>query len=85
VHAGGKDYKGTKFVRKLLKQLRTAIPTLQVVEIGLLMQKSDRIFWQRTLSGMHEVKMKGIPPSGHKVKWRDMVVTRFDGQKIAEE
>ena len=26
-----------------------------------------------------------IPPTGKKVEWRDMVVTRFEGEKIAEE
>ena len=29
--------------------------------------------------------MMGIPPTGQKVEWRDMVVTRFDGEKIAED
>ena len=33
----------------------------------------------------HEAEMMGIPPIAQKVKWRDMVVTRFDGEKIAEE
>jgi predicted ester cyclase len=27
----------------------------------------------------------GIPPYGEKVEWRDMVVTRFDDGKVAEE
>jgi len=38
-----------------------------------------------SLSGTHESELAGIPPSGKKVKWRDIVVTRFDGEKIAEE
>jgi predicted ester cyclase len=29
--------------------------------------------------------MQGIPPSGKKVKWVDMVVTRFENDKIAED
>ena len=84
-HAGGKDHKGHKFVRRFVGQLRSAIPNLRVVEVALLMQAGDTITWQRTLSGTHETEMMGIPPTGQKVEWRDMVVTRFDGEKIAEE
>ncbi len=85
VHAGGKDHKGLAFVRRFVGQLRSAIPNLRVVEVALLMQAGATIAWQRTLSGTHESELAGIPPSGQKVKWRDIVVTRFDGEKIAEE
>ena len=85
VHAGGKDYKGPQFVKKFIKQLRVAILNLRIVMVGILIQSGNTITWQRTLSGKHEADMMGIPPSGKKVKWRDMVVTRFDGNKIAEE
>ncbi len=85
VHAGGKDYKGLGFVRRFAKLLRSAIPDLRVVEVAVLFQAGDTIAWQRTFSGTHEAEMRGIPPSGQKVKWRDMMVTRFDGEKIAEE
>lgn len=85
VHAGGKDYKGPEFVRRFARQLRSAIPDLRVVEVALLIQAGDTIAWQRTLSGTHEAEMMGIPPTGQKVEWRDMVVTRFDGEKIAED
>lgn len=85
VHAGAKDHKGVAFVRRFVAQLRSAIPNLRVVEVALLIQAGDTIAWQRTSSGTHEAKLKGIPPSPQKVEWRDMVVTRFDGEKIAEE
>jgi predicted ester cyclase len=29
--------------------------------------------------------MMGIPPSDKKIKWIEMVVTRFEGDRIAEE
>ena len=85
VHAGGKDHKGSRFVRRFAQQLRSAIPDLRVVEVALLIQAGDTIAWQRTLSGTHKAEMGGIPPTGRKVEWRDMMVTRFDGGKIAEE
>ncbi len=85
VHAGGKDHKGLQFVRRFVKLLRSAIPDLRVVEVAVLIQAGDTIAWQRTLSGKNEAEMMGIPPTGQKVKWREMMVTRFDGEKIAEE
>ncbi len=85
VHAGGKDYKGTEFVRRFIGQLRSAIPDLRVVEVEFLIQACDTIAWQRTLSGTHRADMMGIPQTGQKVEWRDMMITRFDGGKIAEE
>ena len=57
----------------------------QIANIEFLAQDGNKIVWQRTLSGTHKVEMKGIPPSGKKIVWRDMVVSRFDNEKIAEE
>jgi steroid delta-isomerase-like uncharacterized protein len=84
-HAGEKEYSGHSFIKRFAKQLRTAIPDLRVVEVKFLAQDANTIVWQRTLRGTHEVEMRGIPPSGKKVKWVEMVVTRFDNEKIAEE
>ncbi len=85
VHAGCKDYKKPAFVRKFAKMLRSSIPNLRVVEIEFLNKAGNTIVWQRTLSGTHKTKTKGIPPTGKRVKWRDMEVTRFENKKIAEE
>ncbi len=85
VHAGGKDFRGHEFVRRFAGQLRSAIPDIRVVEVEFLIQAGDTIAWQRTLGGTHKADMMGIPPTGQKVEWRDMMVTRFDGGKIAEE
>ena len=85
VHAGGKHHRGPEFVRRFVGLLRSAIPDLRVVEVAFLIQADDTIAWQRTLSGTHEAELAGIPPTGQQVEWRDIVVTRFDGEKIAEE
>ena len=84
-HAGGKEFKGHKFVKGFIGQLRSAIPGIRVVEVLVLMQAGNSIAWQRTLTGAHDSGMMGIPPSGKKVEWRESVVSRFDGEKIAEE
>ena len=84
-HLGEREGNGPQFVRWLVGQLRTAFPDLEIVEIKPLIQDADTIAWQRTLSGTHEAELMGIPPRGRKVEWRDMLVTRFDGEKIAED
>ncbi len=84
-HAGGKDFKGHAFIRQFVGQLRAAIPNLHVVEVASLLQADDMIAWQRTLCGTHTADMMGIPPTGRKVEWREMLLTRFDGEKIAED
>lgn len=84
VHADGKDHKGLPFVRRFVRQLRTAIPDLRV-NVEVLTRTRDRMVWQRTLSGTHAAALKRIPPSGRRVKWNEMFVSRFDGGKIAEE
>jgi len=84
-HAGDKEYKGHEFIKRFARQLRSAIPDIQIVKIGFLAQAGDTITWQRTLSGTHKANMMGIPPSGKKVKWSEMVVTRFKDKKISEE
>ncbi len=85
LHAGGKDHKGPEFVRRFARLLRSAIPDLRVAGVAFLIEAGDTIAWQRTLTGTHEAGLMGIPPTGQKVEWRDMLVTRFDGEKIAEE
>ncbi len=85
VHAGEKEYSGRSSIRQFAVQLRTAIPDLRIVEIKFLAQEADTIVWQRTLEGTHEAEIQDIPPSGKKVKWVEMAVTRFKNDKIAEE
>ena len=84
-HAGEKEYRGHSFIIRFANQLRTAIPDIRVVDVKFLVQDANNIAWQRTLGGTNKVEMRGIPPSGKKVKWVDMVVSRFNNEKIAEE
>jgi predicted ester cyclase len=84
-HAGGNDYKGHEFLKRFTKVLRTSIPDVKVLKIEYLNETDQTITFQRTLSGTHKINMMGIPPSGKKVKWREMVVSRFEDGKIIEE
>jgi len=85
VHSGGKDYKGHEFIKRWAKQLRSAIPDIQVKNVEFLIQSGNAIVWQRTLSGTHKTELMGIRPTNKKVVWKDMAVSRFNGEKIVEE
>lgn len=84
-HAGDKKYEGHDFILRWNKQLHGAIEKIKVQEVKFLSQESNRITWQRKLSGVHKKSLRGIPASGKKVTWFDMVVSRFENGKIAEE
>ena len=61
-----------------------AIPDLKIEKIEFLSQTEEKLTWQRTFSGTHKVELQGIPASMRKVKWNEIVVTRFEGEKIAK-
>lgn len=75
---------GPAWVRKYLETLRAAFPDLKT-EVEILMEGKDRVAWQRTLRGTHTGPYQGFPATGRKLVWRDMVVSRLQGDLIAEE
>ena len=80
-----KDYKGHDFIKRYTKQLHTSIQDVETLKVEFLNESSNKITWQRTLQGTHKNDMYGIPPSGKKIKWYELVVSRFEDGKIAEE
>ncbi|RPJ76623.1 MAG: hypothetical protein EHM20_07215 [Alphaproteobacteria bacterium] len=84
-HAGDKDYKGHDFIKRFDKQIRTALPDISLMKVEILVNAGNTIAWQRTLNGTHKANMMGIPPSEKKIIWNEMVVSRFEDDKIAEE
>ena len=84
-HAGEKNHNGHLFIKQFTKQLRTAIPDIKIEKIEILSQNDNLLTWQRRFSGTHKAAFRGIPASNKKVKWFEIVVSRFDIDKIAEE
>lgn len=85
VHDGDKTHKGHKFIKQFINQLRLAIPDIKISRIDILSQTENIITWQRTFSGTHKRIFRAIPASFKKVRWNEIVVTRFEGAYIAEE
>lgn len=84
-YVGQKKYTGHAFLKQFNTQLRKAIPDIKISKVEVLSQSNNIITWQRTLSGTHQYKLKGIPASNKKIKWYEIVVTKFSEGKIAEE
>lgn len=84
-HAGERTHKGHRFIKQFAKQIRTAIGDIKIVKIEILSQADNVLTWRRILSGTHRADLKGIPASKKRIKWHEIVVSRFDKDKIAEE
>ena len=75
---------GPDVIRGFVRQFRAAFPDLRA-DVEVLVANEDRVAWWRTCSATHQGEFMGIAASGHRITWRDMVVTRFVNGKIAEE
>jgi steroid delta-isomerase-like uncharacterized protein len=85
VHLTGADKSGShEFIRSFVTDLRAAFPDLRV-EVEVLIADGDKVAWQRTHRGTFKSDFQGIPATGRSMLWRDMVVTRYENGKIAEE
>ncbi len=84
-HSGNRTYSGYAFFEKWCTQLRKAMPNIRVKAIDFFLENSHTLIWQRTLSGRHNAKMWGAAPSEKMITWNEMIVTRFEQNKIREE
>lgn len=75
---------GHAAIRKVVGALRRSFPELEVT-VEILVEGPDRVAWQRTLRGVHREAFRGFPATGRVLVWRDMVTSRFEGDRIAEE
>ena len=84
-HAGNRSYRGHAFIKRYAKELNRALSKLKVINISVLAEDTHSITWQRTLTGTHVTDMRGIPASQQRIKWSEMVVSRFKDNRIVEE
>ncbi len=84
VHLTDGILKGHAPVAQFFATLYRAFPKL-TIEVDVLLERDDRVAWQRTLGGVQQNALQGFPGTGREVVWRDMVVSRFDGLMITEE
>ena len=75
---------GPDAIKAFVTSIRTAFPDLKV-EVEILAMEGDRVAWLRTHRGTHQGEYLGVPASGRLITWREMIVTRYEEGKIAEE
>lgn len=75
---------GHALVRHQLDLYRRAFVDL-VFEVEVLVEAGDRVAWQRTHRAVHAGAFLGFPATGRALVWRDVVTSRFESGRIAEE
>jgi len=84
-HLTGRDaIRGHGAIRRYVRALRRSFPDLRV-EVEILVEGRDRVAWQRTLRGTHRAAYAGFPATGRRIVWRDLLASRFEKGRIAEE
>ncbi len=84
-HVTGRDIRGGhKVIADYIKMLHRAFSKIQV-QVEILVERDDRIAWQRTIRGVQSGAFKGFPASGRNIVWQDMVTSRFHEGLISEE
>jgi len=71
-------------VRRFLTTIRGAFSDLHV-KVDVFVEDENRVAWQRTVRATHRGDFMSFPASGRRITWRDMFVSRFRGELIAEE
>lgn len=81
---GGDMDGGHEATRRFLGMVMKAFPDLQL-EVEILVKSGDRVAWVRRLEGTQKGGFMGFPATGRRVVWRDMVTSRIEDGRIAEE
>jgi len=71
-------------IRRFLRALAKAFSEV-TVEVEVLSEGGDRLAWQRRVRCLHTGAFQGFPATGGALVWRDMLVSRFEDGRIAEE
>ena len=82
--AEGDSEIGPDAIKAFVTSIRTAFPDLKV-EVEILVTEGNKVAWLRTNRGTHQGEILGAPASGRLIEWQDMIVTRYEEGKIAEE
>ncbi len=85
VHMSKKDYLGYNCIKKWVKDLNKYLTDLKVVNIEFLHQNDDVIVWKRQMKGRIRPSDNTSQKAGKILKWSDMIVSKFQNGKIAEE
>ena len=72
---------GFKGIRRMLQ---VGMPDYHIDEIKAMLADGDQVLAWFTQSGTQTGEMMGMPPSGKKASWGEMLILRFAGGKVVE-
>ncbi|PHN05516.1 ester cyclase [Flavilitoribacter nigricans] len=75
---------GPEAIKKMAKDLRGIFPDLQV-KIDPIIAEGDMTGWRRIHTGTHQGTIMGFPPTGKKITWESVILSRYENGKIVEE
>jgi steroid delta-isomerase-like uncharacterized protein len=82
---GSPDVQGPDGLREMLTAYRAAFPDfLQTADL-LIAAEGDTVVSCWNATGTHEGKFLGIPPTGKRVTFTRVVITRLAGGKVVED
>jgi predicted ester cyclase len=79
----GMEYKGPAGLRQLITMFRTAFPDLHTT-IDDMVAEGDKVATRITARGTHEGELMGIAPTGKKITFTGILITRWVGGKEVE-
>ncbi len=82
--AGGQELRGPEALKQFLSVFFNALPDIRVT-VDDLIAESDRVVSRVTGRGTHEGELMGIAPTGREVTVTVICITRFVGERIAED
>lgn len=80
----GPQRAGRDMVRAYVQRISRAFSDVTVT-VDILAVAPPRVAWQRTIRATHTGAYAGFPATGKAITWRDMITSRFEEGRFAED
>jgi steroid delta-isomerase-like uncharacterized protein len=77
------DATGAALLKEVFGRLHRAFPDLHVT-IEDLIAEGDKVVARNTITGTHQGEYMGLPPTGKSIRYDEIFICRFAGDRIAE-
>jgi steroid delta-isomerase-like uncharacterized protein len=75
--------KGAKGLRDTMKLFHTAFPDMKII-MNDMIAEDNRVMNKFTVTGTHKGEFMGIPATGKKISYEEVVILRLKDEKIVE-
>jgi steroid delta-isomerase-like uncharacterized protein len=81
---GSEPLKGVDAVKAAISGFRAAFSDLHI-RVDNIFGSGDQIAARVTVSGTHDGELMGFAPTGRRVEWAAVHLSRFEGERIVED